>query len=617
MLARRALERLSRDGSDKEYVYETTTGRLKKVTDAKGQETSYTYFPDDKVQQVSYTNAEIATPAVGFTYDGVDGRLATMTDGTGTTTYAYHPVATPPGLGAGQLASVDGPLANDTITYAYDELGRVTSRTLNGVTTTWAYDALGRLTTLTDPIGSFAYGYAGTTGRVTSLGYPNGQTSSYTYLPVNQDVRLQAIQHKKPDTSNLNRYDYTYDAVGNIKTWAQQADASPAQTYGFEYDRADQLTAATLAATTPKRYRYSYDPAGNRTVEQIDDAATLSTHDSMNRLLTQVPGGALAFRGTLSEAATVTIAGKPATVTAGNEFSGTAPVPAGTSQVTVQATDAAGNVRTNVYQVTQTGPTKSFTYDPNGNLTGDGVKTYEWDAANRLVAVKQGGNTLASFTYDGNGRRATKTAGGATLTYVYDGAQFLEERPSAGATKRHVYGPGIDQPLAQAQGGTTTYTVADHLGSVVRATDAAGAPTLTREYDPWGNLLQGSATSGFAFTGREWDAEAGLYHYRARYYDPSVARFLSQDVAVQPALSVYGYGSNNPVLNVDPTGHYSVGTDSSPFNRAVHAAMDTILEQIVFSPAGCPCLSWFIQHGSDLVNLVGRHWKLEAGRRHR
>jgi RHS repeat-associated protein len=535
------------------------TGRLKKVTDAKGQETSYTYFLDDKVQQVSYTNAEIATPAVGFTYDTVDGRLATMTDGTGTTTYAYHPVATPPGLGAGQLASVDGPLANDTIAYGYDELGRVTSRTLNGATTTWAYDALGRLTTLTDPIGAFTYGYAGTTGRVTSLGYPNGQTTSYAYLPVNQDLRLQTIQHKKPDASNLNRFDYTYDKVGNILTWAQQADASPAQTYSFEYDRADQLTAATLAAATPKRYRYAYDPAGNRTVEQIDDAATLSTHDNMNRLLTQVPGGALAFRGTVSEPATVTIAGKPAVVTGSNTFSGTAPVPSGTSQVTVQATDPSGNVRTNVYEVTQTGATKSFTYDPNGNLTGDGVKTYEWDAANRLVAVKQGGSTLASFTYDGNGRRATKTAGGTTTTYVYDGAQFLEERPSAGATKRHVYGPGIDQPLAQVQGGTTTYSVADHLGSVVRATDAAGTPTLTREYDPWGNPLQGSATSGFAFTGREWDAGIQLAYYRARYYDHKLGRFVSEDplglqLRSPEEINAYVYARNSPTNLTDPWG---------------------------------------------------------------
>jgi RHS repeat-associated protein len=551
----RVIREVRADGSDKEYVYEATTGRLKKVTDAKGQETHYSYFPDDNLQQISYTSAEIATPAVVFAYDTVDGRLATMTDGTGTTTYAYHPVATPPGLGAGQLASVDGPLANDTIGYAYDELGRVTSRTLNGVATTWAYDALGRLTTLTDPIGSFAYGYAGTTGRVTSLGYPNGQTTSYAYLAVNQDLRVQTIQHKKPDASNLNKFDYTYDAVGNIKTWAQQADANPAQAYSFEYDRADQLTAATLAAAMPKRYRYAYDPAGNRTVEQIDDLATLSTHDSMNRLLTQVPGGALAFRGTLSEAATVTIAGKPAAVTGSNAFSGTAPVPAGTSQVTVQATDAAGNVRTNVYQVTQTGPTKTFTYDPNGNLTGDGSKTYEWDAANRLTAVKQGGSTLASFTYDGNGRRATKTASGTTTTYVYDGAQFLEERPSAGATKRHVYGPGIDQPLAQVSGGATTYSVADHLGSVVRATDQAGAPTLTREYDPWGNPLQGSATSGFAFTGREWDAEVQLAYYRARYYEPRIGRFINEDpVRILGGLNLYGYVRNNPVNLVDAFG---------------------------------------------------------------
>jgi RHS repeat-associated protein len=215
-----------------------------------------------------------------------------------------------------------------------------------------------------------------------------------------------------------------------------------------------------------------------------------------------------------------------------------------------------GNVRTNVYQVTQTGPTKSFTYDLNGNLTGDGTKTYEWDAANRLTAVKQGGSTLASFTYDGNGRRATKTAGGTTTTYVYDGAQFLEERPSAGATKRHVYGPGIDQPLAQVSGGTTTYSVADHLGSVVRATDAAGAPTLTREYDPWGNLLAGSATSGFAFTGREWDAEVQLAYYRARYYDPKVGRFLSEDPIgfAGGDNNFYAYVRNNPVNLIDPSG---------------------------------------------------------------
>jgi len=188
------------------------------------------------------------------------------------------------------------------------------------------------------------------------------------------------------------------------------------------------------------------------------------------------------------------------------------------------------------------------------------VRTYEWDAENRLVAVKQGANTLASFAYDGGGRRATKTAGGVTTTYVYGGANFLEERPSSGSTQRHVYGPGIDQALAQIVGGVASYNVADHLGSLVRTTDIAGSPTLTREYDPWGNLLQASTTSGFAFTGREWDAETGLYYYRARYYDPTLGRFTSED-RHRPGDGVarlYTYVDNNPILKLDPLGLFSM-----------------------------------------------------------
>lgn len=548
------------NGSFKEYTYETTTSRLKKLKDAKNQEINYSYLLDNRLQQTSYTNAQIATPTVSFTYDPVEGRLATMTDGTGTTTYGYAPVGS---LGADRLASVDGPLANDAVGYTYDELGRVTSRTLNGVTTTWQYDALGRLTTLGDPIGNFVYGYVGSTGRVSSVTYPNGQTSTYAYLPVNQDLRLQEIHHKKPGGVTLNKFNYTYDVVGNIQTWAQQTDTSPAQTYTFEYDRADQLTAATLAAATPKRYRYAYDASGNRIVEQIDDAATLSTHDNMNRLLTHVPGGGLTFRGTVSEPATVTVGGQPATVSGTNQFSGTAQVPSGTSQVTVQATDPSGNVRTNIYELTQTGATKAFLYDANGNLCAENgasctdtnaTKRYEWDAENRLTAVKQGENTLASFTYDGGGRRASKTASGGATSYVYSGPQFLEERPSVGAV-RYVYGPGIDLPLAQVVGGATTYNIANHLGSVVRTTDAAANPTLTREYDPWGNLLQGSTTSGYAFTGREWDLETGLYYYRARYYDPRVGRFLSEDsLGFTAGVNRYQYTNGAPVRWRDPSG---------------------------------------------------------------
>jgi len=559
----RVTKEIRANASFKTFQYEDRTSRLEAVIDAKSQEIHYTYALDDKLLQVGYVNEQIATPDVSFNYvDPVTtlpdphGRLRSMTDGTGATTYSYHAFG---GVGGGQLSTLDGPLADDaTITYVYDELGRVVSRTLNGVTTTWAYDALGRLTTLGDPIGNFTYGYVGSTGRVGSVTYPNGQTTSYAYLPVNQDLRLQEIHHKKPGGITLNKFNYTHDVLGNILTWAQQTDTNPAQTYTYEYDRADQLTAATLAAATPKRYRYAYDLAGNRTAEQVDDVATAATYDNMNRLLTQVPGGAMLFRGTTNEPAKVTVQSAPATTTSSNQFSGTAPVSTPQTDVVVQATDYASptpNVRTNTYRVTQSGSTKNFTYDPNGNMTGDGTKTYEWDAENRLLTVKQGAATLASLTYDGEGRRATKTAAGVTTSFVYDGAQFLEERPSAGSTKRYIYGPAIDQPLAQIVAGTTTYNVADHLGSTVHTTDTAGNVTLSREYDPWGNALQGAGVGGYAFTGREWDAEIGLYYYRARYYDPKIGRFIGEDpVGYVSGPNPYSYVGNNPAIGTDPTG---------------------------------------------------------------
>ncbi len=85
--------------------------------------------------------------------------------------------------------------------------------------------------------------------------------------------------------------------------------------------------------------------------------------------------------------------------------------------------------------------------DPNGNLTGDGTKIYQWDAENRLVAVLQGATTLASFVYDGNGKRQQKIAGGLTHIYIYDEANVIEERIGTTQTLDYIQGAGIDQTL--------------------------------------------------------------------------------------------------------------------------------------------------------------------------
>jgi YD repeat-containing protein len=221
----RVTKEVRANGSFSSYGYETTTSRLKSMTDAKAQVTTYTYALDDKLTNMAFTNEQIATPDVAFTYDTPYGRLATMVDGTGTTTYGYHPAGQ---LGATQLASVDGPLTDDTITYGYDELGRVTTRAINGSanTVTWAFDALGRVTSEQNVLGTFAYTYDGVTARLATVTYPNDQTSTYSYFGTTEDHRLQTIHHKYPNGTTLSKFDYTYDAVGNILTWRQQADST-------------------------------------------------------------------------------------------------------------------------------------------------------------------------------------------------------------------------------------------------------------------------------------------------------------------------------------------------------------------------------------------------------
>jgi len=345
----RVTREIRADGTtDTHYTYDLA-GRLKTVTDPKDQVTTHSYNLDDSLSGTAYTNEVISTPDVSYTYDSYYARVATMVDGIGTTSYGYQAAGS---NGAGQVASVDGPLANDTITYTYDELGRVTQRAINGAanTVTWAFDALGRVTSEVNLLGTFAYTYDGVTNRLATVTYPNAQTSIYTYLDDAGDHRLQTIHHQYPNTATLSKFDYTYDAVGNILAWRQQADTT-AVLWEYGYDRADQLISAVKKSTaTPatilQRFAYAYDPAGNRTVEQIDDAVTLSAYDNLNRLTSQAPGGPLVIMGALNEPGTVTISGVPVTLDANNAFRGTVPTTTGTNTFTIVAKDATGNTTT-------------------------------------------------------------------------------------------------------------------------------------------------------------------------------------------------------------------------------------------------------------------------------
>jgi len=157
-----------------------------------------------------------------------------------------------------------------------------------------------------------------------------------------------------------------------------------------------------------------------------------------------------------------------------------------------------------------------------------------------------------TYTYNGDGLQVAKSVQGVTTRYLYDGVEIVAELSDAGAvTTSYVHGPGIDELLAVRDhaSGQALYPLTDHLGSAIGLTDAAGAVQATFSYAAFGATRSNTGFAGtrFGFTGRENDPESGLYHYRARAYDPAIGRFLQPDplprTPADPRMMGLGYVS--------------------------------------------------------------------------
>jgi RHS repeat-associated protein len=214
-------------------------------------------------------------------------------------------------------------------------------------------------------------------------------------------------------------------------------------------------------------------------------------------------------------------------------------------------------------QLTAT-PSGNYTYDSNGNTKSkpDGT-TFTWDYENRLTQVSlPGTGGTVTFKYDPFGRRIqkafTKNSTTTTTDYLYDGLNPLEEVDQSGnVLARYTQTKNIDESLAELRSGTTSYYDADALGSITSLTNSAGSVANTYSYDSFGNLLSSSGTliNAFRYTGREFDHETGVYEYRARYYDETVGRFISEDpVGFWGGQNFYAYVGNRVPNAFDPLG---------------------------------------------------------------
>lgn len=193
----------------------------------------------------------------------------------------------------------------------------------------------------------------------------------------------------------------------------------------------------------------------------------------------------------------------------------------------------------------------AMTYDNNGNTLNDGTNAYVWDARNRLVSAN---SNEAAFTYDPLGRRASKTFMSTTTDFVYDGPNPVRELNGSTVTA-NLLTAGVDERFQRTDATGSYRYLTDALGSTEALTTSSGSEQTTYTYSPYGAMsITGSTTNSYDYTGRESDG-LGLHYYRARYYNPDIGRFISEDpMGLAAGPNEYAYVGDSPINFIDPSG---------------------------------------------------------------
>lgn len=526
------LQKIDQAGRISSFCYDNSD-RLTSTTDPALKTAAYEY--NARSQQTAVVDA--INQRYEFAYDAL-GRRTQEKKGTATMTFVYdaagnrsqrtdynNAVTNYTSDALNRLTNISYPDLT-TATYGYDELSRLTTATNANGTVTIAYDNRSQVSSVMDVFGQVvSYAYDQNSNR-TQLSLNGATSATYQYDLLNRLTQLT-------DNASLNTT-FVYDPTNKLTGRSLPNGVATS----YQYDGLDRLTRLTHAkgANTLADFQYQFNAVNNIT-QMIDGAGAHNySYDPLDRLT------AATHSNQTNESYTYDDVGNRTASHQGSSYS---------YQPFNRLVAANG---------------ASLGYDANGNLTSktDASRswTYSWDYENRLKQASLSGGVTVNYSYDAFGRRIQRTSStGSTTKFIYDGADVLRDLDGNGNTVAdYLNGLGIDNKLRETTSGSTSYFVTDHLGTTRGLTDASGNLAASIGYDSFGNSTSGSASTRYTYTGRELDSEIGLMYYRARWYDPQVGKFISEDpIGLQGGLNLYAYVENDPINDSDPLGLQRAG----------------------------------------------------------
>ena len=422
--------------------------------------------------------------------------------------------------------------------YTYDSKGNKSTFSVKAgedtkLSLSYEYDGSSRLISVKDSEGKQAVSYAyDTEGSLSERQAANGLKTTYGYDYQN---RLTSMKNET-GKGVVSKYSSTYLKNGQkaeeVSTVMDKKGKSTKKTAAYTYDMLGRITRETK--TGREDISYTYDANNNRKQMTIGNKTTAYQYNKNDELLRT---------DTLH-----TDTEKNDVVIYKNDKNGNQLAAVNRSEIPAEAKD------TSYIDVDVT---------LGDNQLNDNVVNH-YNALNQLTETLTK-NYKVSFTYDAEGLRTGKTVNGEKTIYVWDGEQVVMELSKGGAVQKR-YIRGNDLVYADKGENTEkTYYVTDMHGNVVQLLDESGNVTKTYEYDSFGNEVKPEKKdeNPYRYCGEYYDKETEEVYLRARYYEPSVGRFITRDTYTgesdEPlSLHLYTYCENDGVNAWDPSGHYKI-----------------------------------------------------------